>query len=279
MELFILLIVVICVCIIVCFSYLLATWIKYIRKQQIEKVKKASKVYYEILKLNTNFNFNNEILKQYCYCERCDSKREYDRIDLTELLMQRFENNLAGYKNVFDTINSNLALYKQYQNELQRVKTINKSTNTGGVKIKYNKFLQIESNLCGQIELRPICSTSFLSQASYLSPQGRKYYEKELLFTQSEMESIYQQTIKRIQEKAWFVQQVKNERLKMTDSLRYDILHRDNFKCQICGASASDGVKLHVDHIIPISKGGKTEMSNLRTLCDRCNFGKRDKIE
>ena len=52
MELFIVLIVVICVCIIVCFSYLLATWIKYIRKQQIEKVKKASKVYYEILKLN-----------------------------------------------------------------------------------------------------------------------------------------------------------------------------------------------------------------------------------
>ena len=38
-------------------------------------------------------------------------------------------------------------------------------------------------------------------------------------------------------------------------------------------------VKLHVDHIKPVSKGGKTELSNLRTLCERCNLGKSDKFE
>ena len=41
--------------------------------------------------------------------------------------------------------------------------------------------------------------------------------------------------------------------------------------------TAKDGVKLHVDHIIPVYKGGKTTMSNLQTLCDRCNLGKSDK--
>ncbi len=56
-------------------------------------------------------------------------------------------------------------------------------------------------------------------------------------------------------------------------------MRRDGFKCQICGSTAKDGVKLHVDHIIPVSKGGKTEPKNLRTLCDRCNLGKSDKIE
>lgn len=71
---------------------------------------------------------------------------------------------------------------------------------------------------------------------------------------------------------------VKQRRL-MTDSLRYDILRRDGFRCQICGATAQDGWKLHVDHIIPVSKGGKTEPSNLRTLCERCNMGKGAKIE
>lgn len=65
----------------------------------------------------------------------------------------------------------------------------------------------------------------------------------------------------------------------MNASLRYDILKRDGFKCTICGATQADGVKLHVDHIIPISKGGKTIPKNLRTLCDRCNFGKRDKYD
>ena len=34
-----------------------------------------------------------------------------------------------------------------------------------------------------------------------------------------------------------------------------------------------------LEHELPVSKGGKTIESNLRTLCDRCNLGKRDKIE
>lgn len=73
--------------------------------------------------------------------------------------------------------------------------------------------------------------------------------------------------------------QIKRERALMTESLRYDILMRDGFRCQICGSEQSDGVKLHVDHIVPVSRGGRTVPSNLRTLCDRCNRGKRDKIE
>ena len=73
--------------------------------------------------------------------------------------------------------------------------------------------------------------------------------------------------------------QKEKERKKMTPSLRYNILKRDNFKCCLCGRSAKDGVQLEVDHIIPIAKGGKTEPSNLRTLCFDCNRGKGIKIE
>ena len=69
----------------------------------------------------------------------------------------------------------------------------------------------------------------------------------------------------------------KRERKYMNYQLRYDVLKRDNFTCQKCGATAKDGAKLHVDHIIPIYKGGKTTMSNLQTLCDRCNIGKGTK--
>ena len=75
------------------------------------------------------------------------------------------------------------------------------------------------------------------------------------------------------------VDTIEIERAKLSASLRYDILKRDGFKCQICGATIKDGVKLHVDHIFPVSKGGKTEPNNLRTLCDKCNLGKSDKIE
>lgn len=72
---------------------------------------------------------------------------------------------------------------------------------------------------------------------------------------------------------------IAEQRRLMTDSLRYDIMRRDGFRCQLCGMTAKDGVKLHVDHVIPVSKGGKTEPSNLRTLCERCNLGKSNKSE
>lgn len=58
--------------------------------------------------------------------------------------------------------------------------------------------------------------------------------------------------------------------------LRFKVLARDNFKCCACGASpAKDpSVELHVDHIVPWSKGGETEFENLQTLCSKCNLGK-----
>ena len=60
--------------------------------------------------------------------------------------------------------------------------------------------------------------------------------------------------------------------------LRFKVMQRDNFKCCACGASpAKDpSVELHIDHILPWSKGGETEIDNLQTLCSKCNLGKSD---
>lgn len=60
--------------------------------------------------------------------------------------------------------------------------------------------------------------------------------------------------------------------------LRFKVMKRDNFKCCACGASpAKDpSVELHIDHILPWSKGGETTIDNLQTLCSKCNLGKSD---
>lgn len=61
-------------------------------------------------------------------------------------------------------------------------------------------------------------------------------------------------------------------------SIRFNILKRDNYACQICGrTSQEDGVKLEIDHKIPKSKGGLDTLDNLWTLCFTCNSGKSDK--
>ena len=71
--------------------------------------------------------------------------------------------------------------------------------------------------------------------------------------------------------------QVKAERSKMTNGLRYDVLLKSGFKCAACGVGASER-RLHVDHIIPVSKGGKTTIDNLQALCVECNSGKTNKL-
>jgi hypothetical protein len=58
--------------------------------------------------------------------------------------------------------------------------------------------------------------------------------------------------------------------------LRWHVLQRDRFTCSACGASPAVtlGVELHVDHVVPWSKGGETVLENLQTLCSVCNLGK-----
>jgi hypothetical protein len=64
--------------------------------------------------------------------------------------------------------------------------------------------------------------------------------------------------------------------------LRNEILERNGFTCQLCGAGPGDTdpfnpsrkVRLHIDHIIPISQGGTNDKNNLRVVCSACNQGR-----
>lgn len=52
--------------------------------------------------------------------------------------------------------------------------------------------------------------------------------------------------------------------------LRDQVLKHDGRRCRKCGSREA----LSVDHVVPYSRGGPTEFSNLRTLCMPCNIKK-----
>src|SRR4051812_22617275 len=58
--------------------------------------------------------------------------------------------------------------------------------------------------------------------------------------------------------------------------LRYKALLRSDGRCECCGRSRHDGVKLHVDHIKPMHRypALRLTLSNLQVLCEDCNMGK-----
>jgi hypothetical protein len=61
---------------------------------------------------------------------------------------------------------------------------------------------------------------------------------------------------------------------RVPDSMRASVLVRDGGRCRRCRRA----IQLEMDHIVPVSKGGKTEESNLQTLCRRCNRAKARKL-
>ena len=62
----------------------------------------------------------------------------------------------------------------------------------------------------------------------------------------------------------------------VTKNQRERIFKRDVGRCSLCGKREN----LSIDHIIPVSKGGSSDDSNLRTLCMDCNNkkGNREQI-
>jgi hypothetical protein len=55
------------------------------------------------------------------------------------------------------------------------------------------------------------------------------------------------------------------------------VARRDHNTCQLCGRLLRDD-EIEFDHIIPLSKGGSTEESNLRVACRDCNRGKGNEV-
>lgn len=54
---------------------------------------------------------------------------------------------------------------------------------------------------------------------------------------------------------------------------RYNVFLRDLFKCSYCGAKTD----LTFDHVIPVSRGGRTHWENILTACSPCNLKKGGK--
>jgi len=59
----------------------------------------------------------------------------------------------------------------------------------------------------------------------------------------------------------------------LSGSLRYEVLKRAGFRCELCGISADERA-IEVDHILPRKHGGQDDQTNLQALCFKCNANK-----
>ncbi|MEO1503139.1 MAG: HNH endonuclease [Pseudomonadota bacterium] len=56
---------------------------------------------------------------------------------------------------------------------------------------------------------------------------------------------------------------------------REAVIQRDGYRCAYCEKQCYSP---HVDHIVPVSRGGTHDLSNLTVACPACNLSKGDKL-
>ncbi len=230
--------------------------------------------------LNGSMKFQ-DVKSSFSISKHYDNKGNYAKVEPVFLMSAELRNNIAYYSSVISGVETNRLLLGEYREKVEQIKS-NEHTpreKCQELKIPYFLFTWIEKNLFNSVISKPVVDTVFDVKMTYSSPKGKVKLEKQGHFDFTTMNNCLQSVARSRLDYKTYKQLSLVERSEVSDELRYEILQRDCFKCVICGASASEGVHLHVDHIVPIAKGGKSVPENLRTLCERCNIGKSDKIE
>ena len=108
-----------------------------------------------------------------------------------------------------------------------------------------------------------------LSEAAYISRWGDGNCGYILNFVTEELKSLglYQE------DNNTNIGTKKNKKSKINAQLRKLTFERDLYRCKHCGTHKD----LTVDHVIPESKGGLTNINNTLTLCQSCNSKKGTK--
>lgn len=173
---------------------------------------------------------------------------------------------------------TNIHLWREYETEIKET-CIKNEYDTGSLP-KNKKYLQnLESEILTDALLKP---TLYFSITISLERRdmGNAYKEsKAAVFKPKEISDL----LRLINQKDGYFYRVKDiwdalcrvERGKVSNRMRFAIFRRDGERCKRCGSRRN----LEIDHIVPISKGGKSIYSNLQTLCHRCNVKKGTNIE
>lgn len=246
--------------------------------KRTKTVQDTSTLLKELLTLNAQYHFTQIIKQHYTFQIALSSKPKYDRYNVKNLL----DENLSHNDDLIQTlkaIQNNRHLYIDYCHKVDQLQSTITQEQATALHIPYKSYQKIEQKLFTKQQLTPILDCTILCMATYTSPKGRNHYSKSAKYQTEEISKRYQLLQKQLAYQNSEEMRKKRARSQMTPKLRYSILKRDGFRCQICGRTQDDGVKLHVDHILPVSKGGETVPNNLRTLCEECNLGKSDEIE
>lgn len=234
----------------------------------------------ELIKNLTSLNekiksdFYYDIDDTYYKIYFCNSKQKYDKYNTDNYFFDVVYEDIKYYDSVIEHVINNQKVNFKYINQYNKLTSTISAEECKQLKVSLRFYKKIEHKYYVKNKLNPVLDIHMICKIEYTSPKGRNHYCKSSTYGFLELQDTLNKAKLQLEYDTSKEARKQFERNKLTKAMRYDVLRRDNFRCVICGKSSQDGSLLHVDHIIPIAKGGKTELNNLRTLCSDCNLGK-----
>lgn len=171
---------------------------------------------------------------------------------------------------------SNLGVYNLYLKEIKEKCILNAYDVEITLKNK-DKLIKTEKEMFEKAKLKPDIDVLITIKLIQTDINGKYLSSKTALFSAKDIKWIINGLNNKrgnfyLDRETWN-SLCRVERGKVSNKMRFAIYKRDGYRCRYCGRT-ENMVKLEVDHIKPISKGGKSIYNNLQTLCRDCNYEK-----
>jgi ssDNA-binding Zn-finger/Zn-ribbon topoisomerase 1 len=210
---------------------------------------------------------------------RYDNENLYDNISTKDYLTYQLVYIRKDVLKVISDTAENKRLYTVYQNVIKNSCTLDQYDTTEIPKNE-QELRKIEERLFNSLIKHPRIDFQISVYLIHTNINGVRLASKSKSFNDQDIKDI----INRIGHKngdfyldndIW--QSIcRVERGKVSNKMRFAIYERDGHRCRKCGRYTND---LEIDHIYPVSKGGKSTYDNLQTLCHKCNQKKSNFIE
>lgn len=233
----------------------------------------------QLEEINHHYNFYPYI--SFDQFHTYDNEKLFDTISCMDYLIYQLQYIKKSLFNQINKINTNNLQYSKYLNEIQTVLQLGQYSSPIK-KLNLDKLMSIEHKVIEKHIYTPI-TQFYLTVTLYCSTiSGKVYCKKSEIFSANDIFSLEKRLNNRTgnfynDHEIWAAL-CRVERGKVSNRMRFLIYERDGYRCRKCGISGRY-TQLEIDHIIPISKGGKSTYDNLQTLCHKCNVEKGNTVK
>ena len=260
------------------FSVALTLTLLLYHAKHLRFVKTNSETIKNLRAINDRYKFHQ--FDHYYLKNMYDNECYFDMISCIDYLIYEIQFDSRDILRKISFAKQNFTLYEKYKKDVGRITSFG-TFSANYKRLNLKRLVRIEKKLFESLLLTPITQLHAYVTLYLSTINGHIKKKKSALFNQNDL----LQYLKRVSNKngRFFNDRgiweaiCRVERGRVSNRMRFSIYKRDYYRCRRCGRSERF-VKLEIDHIIPISKGGKSTYDNLQTLCHSCNVRKGDSM-